>query len=65
MYIGSERKQRALAKELIGDNLEVELTPFSFKTSNGGEELRGAPHAFTPCWQHKLVQLLEENERYQ
>ena len=37
VYLGSERKQHALCKELIGDNLEVELAPFSFKLPNGGE----------------------------
>ena len=35
VYLGSERKQRALSNELVGDNLEVELAPFSFKLSNG------------------------------
>ena len=30
IYVGSERKQRALNKKLVGDNLEVELAPFSF-----------------------------------
>ena len=38
MYLGSERKQRALSNKLVGDNLEVELGPFSFQLSNGGEE---------------------------
>ena len=34
---GSEQKHRALCRELIGDNLEVELAPFSFKLADGGE----------------------------
>ena len=29
--LGSERKHCALCRELIGDNLEVELAPLSFK----------------------------------
>ncbi|KAL5474652.1 hypothetical protein EMCRGX_G026634 [Ephydatia muelleri] len=37
---GSERKHRALCRELIRDNLEVELAPFSFKLADGGEEIR-------------------------
>ena len=36
---GSERKHHALCRELIGDNLEVELAPFSFKLADGGEEI--------------------------
>ena len=43
---GSERKHRALCRELIRDNLEVELAPFSFKLADGGEEIRGAAHAY-------------------
>ena len=48
MSFGSERKHRALCRELIGDNLEVELAPFFFKLADGGEEIRGAAHAYTP-----------------
>ena len=29
----------------------------------GGEEIRGAPHAFTPSLTQKVHQLLEENEQ--
>ena len=54
VYLGSERKQRALSNELVGDNLEVELAPFSFKLSNGGEELRGAAFALHPVSQRRL-----------
>jgi len=62
VYLGSERKQRALSKELVGDNLTVELAPFSFKLANGGEELRGAAMAYTPSLTRKVIQLLEQND---
>eukprot|EP00731_Ephydatia_muelleri_P019270 Em0012g95a len=61
---GSERKHRALCRELIGDNLEVELAPFSFKLADGGEEIRGAAHAYTPSLTAMITQLLEQNEMY-
>ena len=61
--LGAERKQRVLSNHLVGDNLEVELTPFSFAVSGGGEEIRGASHAFTPSLTQKVHQLLEENEQ--
>ena len=48
MYIGSEKKEHALACEFIGDNLMVELAPFSFKLPDGGEELRGAAYGYMP-----------------
>ena len=60
----SERKHRALCRELIGDNLEVELAPFSFKLADGGEEIIGAAHAYTPSLTAKITQLLEQNEMY-
>ena len=46
VYLGSEKKQRALSRELIGDNLEVELVPFTFTLAGGREEIRGAAHAY-------------------
>ena len=61
--LGAENKHRVLSNCLVGDNLEVELTPFSFAVSGGGEEIRGAPHAFTPSLTQKVHQLLEENEQ--
>ena len=39
MYVGSERKQRALSNKLVGDNLEVELGLFSFQFSNSGVKI--------------------------
>ena len=46
VYLGSERKHRALSNKLVGDNLEVGLVLFSFKLSKGGEELHGAAFAY-------------------
>ena len=46
VYIGSKRKERALAHECIGDNLMVELAPFSFKLPAGREVLRGAAYGY-------------------
>lgn len=62
MYLGSEKKLRALSQELIGDNLEVELAPFTFTLADGGEEIRGAAHAYAPSLTDKIIQLLEQNE---
>ena len=60
MFIGSLRKQRAVSKTIIDDNLSVELTPFSFALSGGDDELSGAPHALILSLKQKVVQLLEE-----
>ena len=37
VYLGSERKQRALSNKLVGDHLEVELAPFSFNSAMVGK----------------------------
>ena len=64
VHLSSEGKQRALCKEMLGDNLEVELAPFSFKLPNGGEGIRGAAHGYTPSLTSKITQLLEQNDKY-
>ena len=53
-----------MAKEQVGDNLEAETAPFSFSIPSGGEELRVAAHVFIPNLVEKVVQLLEQNEKY-
>ena len=62
--LSSERKQRILAKEQVGDNLDTEIAPFSFSLTGGGEEIRAAAHAFIPNLVEKVIQLLEQNEKY-
>ena len=47
---------------MIGDNLEVEVVPFSFYFTDGGEEIRGAAHAFSCSLTDKIVKLIERNE---
>ena len=41
--MGSERKMRKAAKEMVGTNLVSEAAPFSFSLKRGGEEIRIAP----------------------
>eukprot|EP00731_Ephydatia_muelleri_P024162 Em0016g433a len=41
--LGAEKKQWVLSNHFVGDNLELELTPFSFTVSGGGEEIRELP----------------------
>ncbi len=46
--LGSERKQRIHAKELLGDNMTAQEAVFSFLLKSGGEELRAAPFVYVP-----------------
>ena len=45
-YIGSEKRQRSFSSSINNDNVVAELTPFSFQLNGGGDELRGASHAY-------------------
>lgn len=62
--VASERKQRALSKELVGNNLSSEAALFSFPLESCGEELRPAPLVYVPDLSGKIFQLLEQNDRY-
>ena len=62
--IGSEEKMRQIAKGIIQDNLKAEVAPFSFPLASGGEELRGAVLLYIPHLVTKVIQLLDENDRY-
>ena len=46
--LASEKRQRALAKEAIGDNITAEMVPFTFPADGGGDEIREAPFVYVP-----------------
>ena len=62
--LGSERKQRIHAKDLLGDKLTAEEAVFSFPLKSGGEELRAAPFVYVPDLVEKVAHILTENKRY-
>jgi hypothetical protein len=62
--LGTEGKERSLARELIGPNITSESVAFTFSLDGGGEELRRAPMAYVPDLPAKVTQLLEQNDRY-
>ena len=45
--MASKRKQRKLAKEVLGENLTVEKVAFTFPVDGGGTEVKEAPMAYT------------------
>ena len=61
--ISCEEKMRQIARGLLGENLQGEVAPFSFRLSSGGEELRGAPLVFMPDLKQKVMQMLYDNHR--
>ena len=60
----SEKRQRALSHEILGENLQSEAAPFSFPLKHGGEDLRPAPLVFVPDLPAMVFQHLEQNDRY-
>jgi len=55
---------RKAAVEMVGTNLLSEAAPFSFRLKSGGEEIRAAPLVYIPDLGAKVLELLEQNERY-
>ena len=60
----SEKKLRALYREILGGNLHSEAAPFSFALKHGGEDLRPAPLVFVPNLADMISQHLDQNDRY-
>ena len=61
--MASEAKERKLAQQLVGPNIEGEAVPFTFSVDSGGEEVRKAPMAYVPDLVSKVVQLLDQNDK--
>ena len=57
----SEKKMRAEAKELLGENLKAELVPLTFKHRDGGEVIKEAAMAYVPDLWLKISNLLDQN----
>ena len=65
VILAGEKKQRALASTLLGDNLEAEAAPMSFPLKGGGEEIRAVPLAYVPQLRAKVLHMLQQNvDRY-
>ena len=62
--MASERKQRKLAKEVLGENLTVEKVAFTFPVDGGGTEVKEAPMAYAPNLICKVADLIEYHTRY-
>ena len=63
IHLASEKKQRSLAKEITGDNMEAERAPFLFSLEKGGQEIRAVPFVYVPNLISKVADLLTHNER--
>lgn len=63
VHIASERKQRKLAKEIVGDNIVSELGAFTFPTDKGGEEIKEVAFTYVPNFIAKVADVVSQHER--
>ena len=65
VVLAGEKRQRCVAKELVGDNITAEPVLMSFSLASCGEEIRAAAYAYSPDLKAKVFQILEQNvKRY-
>ena len=64
VHLASEKRQRLVAKEVVGDNLEAEMAPFCYSQPCSEDVIRVAAYAYAPNLIQKVTELLDENERY-
>ncbi len=58
--VGSEQKQRSLAKGIVGDNMAAEMGAFM---KEGGEEIQEVPFAYVPHLIRKATDLIEKHRK--
>ena len=63
VHLASEKEQRSLAQDIIGDNMEAEKGAFLFSSEGGEEVIREVPFAYVPNIVRKVADLLTHNER--
>ena len=63
VQIESEKRQRLIAKDILGENLEAEVAPFCFSRPSCDDAIRAAAYAYTPSLIQKVTNLIDENER--
>ena len=61
--IASERKQRQLAQQIIGDNVVAEKGAFSFPGEKGGEVMKEVPFVYIPNLIKKIADVVSQHER--
>lgn len=63
--LSSEKRQRVVAKTLLGDNLDAEMVPLThtFK-KGGGEEVRASVYCYIPNLQKKLFDMIDDKDKY-
>ena len=59
IHVASEAKQRAIAKDIVGDNIVAEWGAFTFKRDGGGEDIRQTPFVYVPNIVRKVTDLIE------
>ena len=53
---------RSVSAELVGENLEAETVPLTFRLKDGGEDIRPAPIAYAPNLWMKVEDMLNNSD---
>ena len=61
--VSSEKKQRAMAKDIIGDNIVAEKGAFTFSLEGGGEEIRQVPFVYCRNLIAAVTDTIEKHKR--
>ncbi len=62
--IASERQQRKIAKEIVGENLIAERGAFSFCEQNKDEVVREVPFVYCPNLIAAIAEIVDKHDRY-
>ena len=57
VQLESEKRQRLIANDILGENLEAEVAPFCFSRPSCDDEIRAAAYAYTPSLIQKVTTL--------
>ncbi len=63
MSIASERQQRKVAKEIVGDNFVAERAPFTFSPDKTKEEIQDVPFCYRPNLIAAIADTIERHDR--
>ena len=64
VHLASEKRQRSLAHDIIGENMVAEKGAFVFPQEGRGVEIREVPFVYIPNLVQKVTDLLVHNQRY-
>ena len=60
--IASEKQQRIMLRDRVGENLVAERGAFTFSWDKGGKEIRDVPFVYSPNFVAKVADIIQQHE---